>query len=192
MSPKPSTIKQLPEDILEKLQELLRDPRCSQLEATRQINEIIADRPDVYPVSKSAVNRYSQDMEQVGARLRESREVSKMWIAQLGAAPQGQVGNLINEILRTIAFDLSIKLQNVDLEENTPAAVKGLKDLALAMQRLEKAANLNHEREKEIRQDEREAALADAADTIEQAATAKGMSKEDASFWRQQVLGVRS
>src|SRR3569832_2078439 len=76
--PRPSTIEQLPPDILEQLQELLRDPRVTQMEATARINAILADQGEE-PVSKSAVIRYAVRMEQVGAKLRESRAVADMW-----------------------------------------------------------------------------------------------------------------
>ncbi|WP_156182845.1 phage protein Gp27 family protein [Marinobacter subterrani] len=39
-------------------------------------------------LSKSAVNRYAVRMNQVGEKLRQSREVAEMWIAKLGAQPQ--------------------------------------------------------------------------------------------------------
>ena len=184
----PSTITTLPEDILEKLQELLRDPRVTQLDATRKINAILEDNGIPGRVSKSAVNRYSLKMSEAGEKLRQSREVAKMWIGKLGAAPQGQVGNLVNEILRTLAFDLSLKLQNEELtEESIPGVINQLKGLALSIQRLESSSTINVKREAEIRKQ----ALIDAATVVEHAATQHGLNTEQAAFWRQQVLGVQ-
>ncbi|MFA7455586.1 MAG: phage protein Gp27 family protein, partial [Desulfobulbaceae bacterium] len=45
--------------------------------------------------SKSAVNRYAVRMEEVGAKIREAREVSRMWIGELGSGPAGEVGKLL-------------------------------------------------------------------------------------------------
>ncbi|SHH33586.1 DUF3486 family protein [Desulfofustis glycolicus] len=184
---KPSTIDRLPEDILERLQELLRDPRVTQLDATARINEILeADGRDER-LSKSAVNRYSLSMRQAGEKLQQSREIAKMWIGKLGAAPQGQVGNLVNEVLRTLAFDLSLKLQDAELNEETiPDVIHNLKALALAAQRLEASATLNVKREAEIRKQ----ALEQAAAAVEDEARAQGMDAEQADFWRRKVLGV--
>lgn len=157
MGSKQSSIDRLPEDILDELHELLRDPRVTQLEATRLINEILAAEGHEDRVTKSAVNRYDIKMRSAGERLKQSREMAKMWIGKFGAAPQGQVGHLVNEILRTLAFDLSLKLQDAELsDENLPGIISQVKALALAVQRLEASSTINVRREAEIRTQERE------------------------------------
>ncbi len=189
MGRQPSTIDQLPDDIRAKLQELLRDPRVTQLEATAKINAILETEGHDDRISKSAVNRYAIRMEQAGAKIRESREVAEMWIGQLGATPQGKVGNFVNETLRTLALDISLVLQEGQLNgKNAPKAAKMLNNLALAMQRLEKAANLNVEREKEIRQEERERA----ADQAAKIAKKGGLSSDTVQEIRRQILGITS
>ncbi|WP_321532278.1 DUF3486 family protein [uncultured Desulfuromonas sp.] len=182
-----SSIDRLPDDIREQLQELLRDPRVTQLQATEKINAVLEADGHEGRISKSAVNRYDLQMREVGQRLQQSREVAEMWIAKLGAAPQGKIGNLVNEILRSLSFDLSLTAADMKLDaENMPAVAGMLKDLALTTMRLEKAANLNVEREKEIRQQ----ALAEAAKAVGDEASAQGMTAEQADFWRRKVLGV--
>ena len=189
---KPSTIDRLPADVLERLQELLRDPRISQLDATARINEILEEEGHEERLSKSAVNRYDLSMRKAGEKLQQSREVAKMWIGKLGAAPQGQVGNLVNEVLRTLAFDLSLKIQDAELtEESLPGVIGNLKALSLAVQRLEASSTMNVKRETEIRKQAREQALQDAAKVVEKVATQHGLNAEQAAFWRQEVLGVR-
>jgi len=175
MGHKRSSIDLLPLDIRTKLIELLRDPRVTQLEVTKKINQALVEEGHEERVSKSAVNRYAIRMEEVGEKLRKSRELAEMWIGKLGAAPQGEVGKLINEILRTLAFDLSMFAGEGTLDEKTaPQAVKMLNTLALSMQRLEKAANLNTQREKEIRQQAMEEAAKQATET----AKAAGVSED--------------
>jgi len=176
-----STIKRLPADILEQLQALLRDPRVTQMDATAEINKIL-DEQGHDKVSKSAVNRYSMKMEEVGARLKQSREVAAMWIGKLGNAPQGQVGKLLNEIIRTLAFDTAMHMS----EGDEPVAPKLLSQLALAVQRLESAANMNEEREKQIRQQ----AAIEAADVAEKSLASQGMSKQAIDTIKQDILGI--
>ncbi|MBI9077427.1 MAG: DUF3486 family protein [Desulfatibacillum sp.] len=143
--------------ILEQFQELLRDPRVTQLDATARINEILDAEGHPERLSKSSVNRYAKKMEEVGRQIRQSREVAKMWIGQLGAEPQGEVGNLVNEILRSLSFDITPLLKGGEInQENAPAVVGMLKDLALTSHRLELAASENVKREDEIRKQERE------------------------------------
>ena len=187
-----SSIDRLPADILNKFQELLRDPRVTQLAATAEINKILEAEGHPERLSKSAVNRYNQQMRDAGARLRQSREVAAMWIGKLGAAPQGQVGNLVNEILRTVAFDLSLKLQETDLTPETmPEVVEMLRHLSLSAMRLEKAASENVKREDQIRQQVRKQTLEEAAEKVSDIAIQKGLTKKDAQFWREEVLGIK-
>ncbi|MCK9468190.1 MAG: DUF3486 family protein [Porticoccaceae bacterium] len=167
---RPSTVEQLPPDILEQLQALLRDPRVSQMDATVRINAILAEQGHPERVSKSAVNRYSRRMEQVGERLRQSRAVAEMWIGKLGATPQGQLGHLVNEILRTLAFDMSMQLQDDAVVaasiEDRAGVISMLKELSLSVVRLEKAASENVKREEEIRRQERAKAAEELAEKV--------------------------
>lgn len=186
--PTPSTIDRLPDDIKAQLQQLLQDPRCTQLEATAKINEVLQAEGHQERVSKSAVNRYAVKMEEVGAKLRQSREVAQMFISQVGAAPQGQTGLLINEMLRSMAFELSLKMQEADVEdpEAMSATIGQLKNLALTMQRLEQSATINVKREAEIRKQ----ALQDAADTAVVEVKKGGLSDDAADQIRRKILGI--
>lgn len=160
--PKPSTIDILPPEIKAQLQAWLQDPRITQLEATERANSLLELAGHPERVTKSAVNRYAVRMEEVGAKLRQSREVAQMYISHVGAAPQGQTGLLINEMLRSMAFELSLKLQDNELDdkETMSATISQIKNLALTMQRLEQSATINVKREGEIKK----AALQEAAD----------------------------
>lgn len=188
MPPK-STIDMLPADIKATLQQLLQDPRMTQLEVTAQINALLAAEGHDDRVTKSSVNRYAVKMSEVGEKLRQSRDVAEMYISKVGAAPQGQMGLLINEILRTLAFDLSLKIQDADLAdpETLSSTIDQVKALALATQRLEQSATINVKRAAEIRKQ----AINDVAEVVEKAAVQQGMNSEQAAFWRQQVLGVQ-
>lgn len=186
--PRHSTVETLPSDILEQLQELLRDKRVSQLEATAQINAILEAQGHPDRVSKSAVNRYDLRMREVGDRLRQSREVANMWIGKMGATPQGQMGNLVNEILRTLSFELSMKLTDGELnDEDMPGIIKMLKELSLSTMRLERAASENVKREKEIRKQ----ATEEAAKTVEKSLASQGMSKEVIDTIKSELLGLK-
>lgn len=182
MGRQPSTIDMLPDDIRVKFQELLRDPRITQLEATRRINDILEAEGHPERVSKSSVNRYALRMEQVGAKLKQSREIAEMWVGKLGAAPQGQVGHLLNEMVRGLAFDCAMGLS----EGDDPVPPKMLKDLSIAVERLEKAASENVKREEEIRKQERERA----ADQAARIAKKGGLSADTVDTIRREILGI--
>lgn len=146
-----SSIDQLPPDILARLNELLADPRVAQLDAVARINAILQERGE-QPISKSAANRYAVRMNQVGQKLREVHEVSDMWIAKFGRLPAGQLGQLIIQMVHAMAFDVGLKLHQSDIDaEDMPGAVRMLKDLAVMLERTERAASLNAEREQEVK-----------------------------------------
>ncbi len=183
MARQQSSIDRLPDDIREKLHELMRDPRVNQTETARRINVILEEEGHPERVSKSGLNRYVLKMEKVGAKVRQSREIAQMWIGELGAAPQGEVGKLLNEMVRTLAFETTMDLA----EGETPVEPKMIKDLSIAIERLERAATTNVKREEEIRK----RALEEAANAVEETARQYGYDEEQARFWRKQVLGVR-
>lgn len=183
MSPQPSSIDLLPAEIKSQLQQLLQDPRCTQLEVTAKINALLEAEGHEERVSKSAVNRYAVKMSEVGEKLRQSRDVAEMYISKVGAAPQGQMGLLINEILRTLAFDISLKIQDADLKdpETLASTIDQVKALALATQRLEQSATINVKREAEIKKQVLEIAAKTASETARKA----GVSEETIeTIWR--------
>ncbi len=182
-----SSISLLPPDALTALQAFLREPNLTQAEATERTNDLLVAMGVDYRVSTSAVNRYSQRMEQVGQRLRQSREVAEMWIAKLGNQPQGKLGALTNEIIRTLAFELSMTVQDggIDLE-NAPEVAKLIRDLAIAQERLEKAASENERRETEIRKQ----AAAEAAEVVEKSAAKAGLKAETVKLIKSEILGI--
>ena len=121
-------------------------------------------------------------MEQVGAKLRQSREIADMWVGKLGSQRSGQVGHLLNEMVRTLAFDAAMQLS----EGDAPVEPKMLKDLSIAIERLERASSENVKREQEIRQK----ALADAAEKVTTVAKKGGLSDEAANEIRTKILGI--
>jgi hypothetical protein len=180
-----SSIDTLPPDILEFLQELLRDPRMTQMGIAEKVNGLLAAR-GIDPVSKSAVNRYSVRMDKVGAKLQQSRQIADMWIGKLGTQPAGQVGNLLNEVVRNLAFDTAIQLS----EDADPASPKLIKELAIAIAHLEKAAGDNDKRRREIEQEAAQKARIAAAEQAAQTAQLSGVSLETIERIRRDVLGM--
>lgn len=196
-----SSIDLLPDAVRLQLQELLADRRVTQLETVRRINNILAalsasgELPGGAPesLSKSALNRYAVRMEEVGSKIRQSREMAEMWIGKFGAAPQGQVGLLITETLRTLAYELTMKIQDADIDdpETLAATIDQLKALALAVQRLEQSTSINVKREGEIRKQAHEAALKLAASAAVTAVKSiRGATDAQIEQIRADILGV--
>jgi hypothetical protein len=84
-------------------------------------------------VSKSAVGRYKLQAESQMARYREAQEVAKVWIGRLEADPEGDVGRLLPEMLRAVAFQSLANLgedgEGIDTKEIALLA-RAIKDAA--------------------------------------------------------------
>jgi len=176
-----SSISLLPEEFKEALHTLLRDPRFNQLDITREINTLLENRGMDERVSKSAVNRYAMKMEKIGSKLKQSRQIADLWIGKLGNQPQGQVGQLLNEVVRNLAFDTAMSLA----EEEEATDPKLIKELAIAIEKLEKAASENEKRAEQIRKQARE----EAADELTEGLKNEGISVEVEASIRRILLG---
>ena len=189
---RPSSIRRLPPDLREALDAWLRDQSLTQLEAAAQLNEHLAAR-ELPPVSRSAVNRYALSMEKVGERMRQSREMADVWIAKLGSQPSGKVGQLVVDMLKTMVYEINLKLQDAELDaDSLPGVVRQLRELSLTIQRLEQASYRNERRESEVRERARREAAEAAAEAAGESASELGLSAETVDLIKRKILGVRA
>lgn len=168
-------IQQLPQDLQDLLNRLLREG-VTQAEILRQLNPLLEQRGE-RPVSRSGLNRYTTRMAAFGHRMKEAREAAEVWVAKFGEQPTGDIGAAVIEMLRALAFDLSLSMQDAD--EVDPDA---LNTLSIAMQRLERAAQTSAKREREIR--------AESAQAGEKAAKEAGLSPDTAAAIRAVIEGA--
>jgi len=182
---KRSKVDLLPSPIKSKLDELLRDNKHSQVEILELVNLLIEDAglSEAQKLSAAGVNRYATQMETVGHDIRQAREMAEIWVAKLGTKPTGDVSQLLMEMLRTQSFRLLVKANESPDDVLDP---KTIGELALGIQRIEKAAMLNMQKEKEIKK-----AFADeAAEAVDKAAVQAGLTTEGANLIKQEILGL--
>lgn len=182
---KPSKIDLLPEAIKAELDLLLRDGKLTQQAILEIVNSKVeaAGLTDNEKISKSGLNRYSTQMETIGADIRQAREISEMWISKLGTKPTGDTSQLLMEMLRTQLFKLMMKANEDPDELLDPSTIN---KLCLGIQRLEQASMVNLKREKEIR---KEVAM-QAAEEAETVAIAAGLTADAANTIKEQILGI--
>lgn len=187
---RPSKVDLLPESIRSELHTLLRDKRYTQQEIRTAINELIDESglSKDMKLSRTGLNRYASRMETVGAKIRQSREIAEVWTSKLGDAPESDAGKLVQEIVKTLAFDVGMSMTEQELtnEAQTQKFVKTLNQLALLSARIEQSSMLTLKREKEIRT----AFAAEAATRAEKIAKQAGLSAETATAIKQQILGI--
>ncbi|QYK03253.1 DUF3486 family protein [Shewanella psychrotolerans] len=177
-----SKVDLLPDDIRKILDSGLRDGSITQIELLDEINALIkaAGLPEDQQLSRAGINRYATKMEAVGKSLREMREITQVWTAELGDKPTGEVTKLILEMARSQLFKALLN------EDGEAADVGMIKDAMLAVQRLESAAMASHKREKEIRKLFAE----EAANTAEKVAKSAGLTADAVSLLKKEILGI--
>lgn len=188
-SSRKSKVNLLPQEIRDQLHVLIRSGDMHQTDIREAINQMIeeAGLPEDAKLSRTGLNRYAQKFEGVGERIRQSREVAEVWISKLGQAPTSDVGKLLQEFVRTMAFETSMKLMDEAAEEGAePISPKALGQLALVVQRIEAASMSSLKVEKEIRS----AFAVEAANTAEKVAKTAGLTKEGVELLKREILGI--
>lgn len=176
-----SRIRLLPSEIREALDGLIRDGRMTQMQILEQVNQLCAAHGEA-PVSQSGLSRYARQMDEMGKKIRELREVSAVWVSKLGEAPTSDTGKMLLEAVRTLAADVILTMG----QDGGQVDPRALNQLALVMQRVEQAAMASHRREKEIRQ-----AFADeAAERAGAALANQGMTAGTIDTIKKEILGI--
>jgi hypothetical protein len=130
----------LPSALRRKLEQALEDHRFTAADLMQFVNS----RTEVPP---PAIQFDAPDFERKLARYREAQEVAASWVTKLGQEPSGDVGRLLAEMLKTVAF----KLLSGFGEDKAGAKPAEIVLLARAIKDLEIAGRTSAERELKIR-----------------------------------------
>lgn len=177
-----SSISRLPVEQREHVERLLREGRLT-------LDEMIADLQARFPgeaaadVSRSALHRYDQAFAELTERMREIDHASNALVGEFGDSLGEKASTLLTNAVVTLVTDVALKKQaedKVDVETARKLA-RAAKD-ALDTKRVD--VNVR----KAIAAEAREKALRDAASRVDAAAQERGLTAEDAKFWREQVL----
>lgn len=98
--PRQSSIRKLPPEIRDRIGQLL-DQGCS-------LDEIL-ERLDL-PVSRSALGRYKQHIDQVTERIRRSRMIAEAAVRTLGKEPESKTTRLNIELLHGVLSDMLMQI----------------------------------------------------------------------------------
>jgi hypothetical protein len=162
--PQPSSIAQLAPEIRAAVDAAIREGRATIADIVALIGGMGAS------ASKSAVGRYKKTAEEQMKRYREAQEVAKVWVAKMGEEPEGNVGRLLPEMLRLVAFQTISTLQEPNEEGVLPVATPDdIMLLAKAFDHLSRAEKTGVDRVAKERQ-----LLAERLADIEKQAKAKG------------------
>ncbi|MCB1520647.1 MAG: DUF3486 family protein [Hyphomicrobiaceae bacterium] len=181
-----SSIDILPEDAEPAVQRAfaaLKDRKHPQAQILRVLNMEL-EALGAKPISKSAFNRKALWLASYGRQLEQAREIASVWAERLDETPDGDVGLLLGETLKTLIFDV---LTETTLSAQSPSMVM-LGVASEALRNLEKARELSVTTRVKIERD----FIKDAKKAVDRVAKEKGLSKDTISAIKSQILGVRA
>jgi hypothetical protein len=174
--PRKRNIDRLPRAIRDELERILRDGGCTIDQVVEHLRQLGA------PIPRSTVGRYVKDFEQNLKRYREAQEVAGKWVSQLGENPRGNVGRLLSELLKTVAFQQIAPLG----EEGAEVTPMDLMLLASAIQKLGSFDKMSAELELRVRKEMAQKVDAAIADEKKRGG---GLSEDAAARIRTALVG---
>jgi len=135
------------------------------------------------PISSSSFNRYSLFISRQAQAMQQVRGVAALIAERMDEEPDGDVGLLLGETIKTMIYDV---IMQEALSDEAPS-MKMLLAAAEAVQRLELARSTSLKAAKF----KRENFIKEAAEIVEKVAKESGLSAEVAAKMRRDVLGVR-
>lgn len=173
-----STVRKLDKRVREAVDRLIREGRATIDDIVERLEDMLGeDAP-----SRSAVGRYVKNTREQMKRYREAQELAKVWVGRLEEEPGGDVGRLLSEMLRTVAFQQLAGAGDGGAEVST----KEVAMLAGALRDLNSADKMSLDRELKIRQEVVKKAAAKAAEVAKRG----GLSKAVVDDLRRELLGI--
>jgi len=137
-------------------------------------------------VSRSAVGRYTFKVRSTMAKLREAREVAKVWADKFGDEPDGDVAQLVGQVLHAVAFQQASHMAEAEAGQDDAPGPREVMFLAGALKDLASAGKINADRILKIRKETVQKAAAE----VDKIAKVSGLTAEAAAQIRQKILGV--
>lgn len=163
----------------------LKDRKKPQAQILRVLNmELDVLGLDIAPISKSAFNRKALWLASYGRQIENAREIASVLSERLDETPDGDVGLLLGETLKTLIFDV---LSEASLSQKSPSMVM-LGVASEALRNLEKARELSVTTRVKIERD----FIKDAKKAVDRVAKEKGLTKDTIAAIKSQILGVRA
>ncbi|MCK5575448.1 MAG: DUF3486 family protein, partial [Sphingomonadales bacterium] len=143
-----------------------------------------------YDISRSALGRHAKKINEVGAKLRESRETTEALVKELGPdMTEGKQGRLLVEVLRSLVFDHLSKQLDGD-EDAKGSSPMDFMLLAKTLKEMASANKIDTERDLKIREEVERKVKAAAIKAVEGVAKSEGLTANTVAAIRKEVLGI--
>ncbi len=139
-------------------------------------------------VSRSALGRYTVDLDKVGDRLRRSRDVADALVKRLGDGPESRTAQLNLELMHSVIFDLTAGGESGEGVEFDPEQAMFL---ARALKDLSAAQKTQAEFVLKIRREVASQVKTEAASAVDSAVKGQGLSAETVAAIKSKILGVK-
>lgn len=161
----------------------LRARKKPQQQILAEMNAALAD-VGCKSVSKSVFNRKALWLAGYGAQLERAREIAAIVGEKMEDMPEGDVGMLLGETLKTLIFDV---LSEVSLSNDAPS-MQMLNMASESLQFLERARKMSVETRTKIMTEFGKKA----SDAVDKVAREKGLSVDTVAAIKAQILGVKA
>lgn len=175
-----SAVDKLPPDAREHVREQLADGAASLDEVKASL---AAEHPDAPPIGTTSLWREQQKIKAWAERAKRADAVVKAWLDAGGQRPEGQLGKLLQETLRMLAFQATDAM-SADAETDG-IDIKAFGILSRSYLAIENAARISAEREQQLK----EQGAKEALDKAE--AAAKAAPGEDREAMLRAVQRIR-
>ena len=179
-----SSINRLPPMVKAYIQKLLREDRMT-------LDDMLADIqsrfPDEKAPSRSALSRFKVGFEQLTEKARQHREQADAFVGAFGEDATDKTGALLVEAISTLAYQAAM-----GAHEKDDVTTREVAELARAAKNTMQARTLSMKERQAAEQAGRDRLLREQAAELDDAVKAKGMTEEQAMFWRERFLGVKS
>ncbi|MFU8924910.1 phage protein Gp27 family protein [Acinetobacter puyangensis] len=173
------------------IERLLREDR---LTLNEMLDEIRAEFPaDAIP-SRSALGRAKKNFAEHARKMREIQAAAEVLVSELGEDKDDKAGAFMVQGITTLINNLVLDRLSGD-EENPDASIElSVKDalaLAKASRELTAARGMSIDQRQKIERIARDKLLEEQEKNLDEAVSAKGMTEEQAMFWREKILGIK-
>lgn len=175
-----SSIERLPKPVRDRVAALIRENRMTLDEIVDELRATFGEAP-----SRSAVHRYKQTLDEALAKQREMDGIAELWVREVKDQPQGKMGRMVLELLRTVAMQSALNAQAKDHIDP-----KELAHIARAFNLIESAGKREAENRAMLREEIRQELLQEQGDKLDGMAATGKFNPELLARIRQEVYGL--
>lgn len=183
-----SFIKKLSPEARKHIEFLLRSDRYTIDELLENFSKKF---PDEAP-ARSTLGRAKKKWDEHARKMREIATASEALVSELGEDTDDKAGAFMVQGITTLVNHLVLDQLHNEEDPDAPIqlSIKDALSLAKASRELISARGMSLDQRQKIERIAREKLLAEQEKNLDDAVASKGMTEEQAMFWREKVLGV--